>query len=647
MTTPIRRGLPRDIAAIIALPLMAITVYGAMFLHAPVLTEVRDFLLRFGHDAELRDMFIPSGNDYRPFSWKFFDWQQQLFGFNTEVINLVQFILLGLCAVVAYIHLRQLLGHRAAAFGGSVLWLFSLPVAHSALWQATQHDKLAFLFVMISLIVTLHAIRAASGSGTRAGIVIPLTLIVSAVAVATKPIAFILPIALAAQVLLFTPGKKWSHYLRNVWLIVIPATYVGLYAVLYMFATTAEWRAHTMSGNKIENVLFYIRNLTNIDYDGSLSLALLWFAPVIAVWFYALRTIANPASKVAVYLLVIFIASIAVLAGAAHATSFYLLLPLFAFTGSLAAGAVLMAGSSNFRIRRCTALVVIGVCGGLFCTYLPAVAGHTRLATWGRNARNLADGYAIMRARIDPACLQSISFSHRVDPDSYFYFFSDGTHQTIDPTIPSFIFGRQLNVPISDSPEGSSSDAADGGLVAVWTGDLRLTELRFSGEIIYQRSALASEPLTYVPGTTINFQKGGDAKRYQGSGWSHEEDWGTWTEGPEATLSLRLDEPHASPMEMVVRGQAFLSKPDPGTSVQVVTNGVPAATWTFNQGDSLTDLRAQIPPEVAPSPLLQISFRILNPRSPQSMGISGDTRALGLLVQSLRIYFAQQTGLRS
>src|SRR5262249_48796801 len=125
---------------------IAVSVYGTLFLHVPVLTETRDFVLRFGNNANLRDIWIPSGDDYRPFSWKLFAWQRDFFGLRAELFNLVQFVLLGLCALAGYFHLRQLLISSGAAFLACMVWLLSLPVAHAAFWQATQHDKLACLF---------------------------------------------------------------------------------------------------------------------------------------------------------------------------------------------------------------------------------------------------------------------------------------------------------------------------------------------------------------------------------------------------------------------------------------------------------------------------------------------------------------------
>src|SRR5688572_3328599 len=127
MTTASTRRPGVDIALSLALFMIAVSCYAALFLYVPPLTEVRDFLMRFGQNARLWHIFTPAGDGYRPFSWNLFYWQQQIFGFRTEAVNLGQFVLLGLCALTGYVHLRQLLGNRAAAFGAIALWISSLP----------------------------------------------------------------------------------------------------------------------------------------------------------------------------------------------------------------------------------------------------------------------------------------------------------------------------------------------------------------------------------------------------------------------------------------------------------------------------------------------------------------------------------------
>ena len=77
--------------------------------------------------------------------------------------------------------------------------------------------------------------------------------------------------------------------------------------------------------------------------------------------------------------------------------------------------------------------------------------------------------------------------------------------------------------------------------------------------------------------------------------------------------------------------------------MQVLANGHLIADWTFHHGDSLDELRARIPAEFLESDYLNLSFQILNPRSPESLGLSRDTRALGIMLQKVRIDLAQPT----
>jgi hypothetical protein len=651
MTPQNRRGPAVDSMCALALLLMAVAIYSAIFLHVPVLTEARDFLLQYGQDARVSDILIPSGDDYRPLSWKLFAWQQQLFGFRSEALNLVQFFLLGLCALAAFVHLRQLLENRLAAFGAAVLWILSLPVAHAAFWQATQHDKLAFLFTILTLFVTLHGIRSKNPGANRSDRsdrsdrfapgffsspwpVSAVAMILAALAVATKPVAFMLPAALVAQAILFTTDKNRRAYLRSCAVISLPVLFVVAYALVYRFRMTPEWLAHTTSGSIGTNVLVYIRNIANIGHDGSLWIAALLFAPVAAAWLYALWRVASRPrtveglSPILVYLCVIFLGSMVLLVRAEFAPSFYLLVPLFAFTGSLT------AIKGRFAIAGVTCVVL-----GLLSMYGVSLFGQSQLNQWNRNAQGVAEGYRVMQQLVNVRDLKSLSFffQSEPEPETYFYLFSDGTHQTVDASLPSFIFRTPLKVPLNQTFGDVPSSASPGHLDVVWSRDLELKQLRFSGETIYRNEKGPSWPLTYSPGDTLVFRKGGNAKQYQGPGWSWEEDHGTWTDGSEATLFMKLDGAADIPMEVLISGQAFVSKQHPEQSVDVFANDQLLAHWTFRNEDSLTELHAAMPAELVRSPSLKLSFRILNPISPASIGLSEDSRKLGIKVETLRI----------
>jgi hypothetical protein len=193
---------------------------------------------------------------------------------------------------------------------------------------------------------------------------------------------------------------------------------------------------------------------------------------------------------------------------------------------------------------------------------------------------------------------------------------------------------RPSNVSVTESMPGLSSGPAPGisdNLVGGSSDDLPMKELRFAGSID------ASEPMTYRPGETIDFKRGGNSRAYVSTGWSVEEDAGTWSDDEEAILRLKLDPPYKASMELVVMALAFVSHEHPKESVAVVANGELIANWTFQDGQSWTEWRAQIPAEVVQSNIIKLSFRISDPISPKNLGLSPDTRKLGIMVQQLRI----------
>ena len=69
-----------------------------------------------------------------------------------------------------------------------------------------------------------------------------------------------------------------------------------------------------------------------------------------------------------------------------------------------------------------------------------------------------------------------------------------------------------------------------------WSGDTRLLGFRLTG--------LRIEPLVipvYQMGQVIDFTEKGNAAPYLEAGWSARDEYGCWTLGTEATLTLRLD----------------------------------------------------------------------------------------------------------
>jgi hypothetical protein len=640
----LRAGVGPDAIAGLSLFSLAMVCYAALFLGVPVLTEVRDFLFYQAWAASIWHIPLPTGNDYRPFSWVFFRWQRELFGFDPQPINLVQFALLGFCAVAGYTHLRQLELKPTRAFAASVLWLFSFAAMHAAFWQATQHDKLGFLLTIVTLSVALHALRLKRPALTWLFAIV-LTLLV-ALAVATKPVAFVLAGALVVQAVLFVPGRTATDYRRAALLIGPPVVYATVYALAYQQRMDPAWSAHVTGGDLPRNLLVYLKYLTNIDYDGPLWPAVLLFSPVGLAWAWAVVTLGRARESrelpftllttrlrrhaVQVYFCAIAAGCMALLIRAEFPVAFYLLIPVYAFTGSLAVLKESLDSGSGLR-RRLAAGVVILVALGLLVESSTNLRGDARLAQWRRSALALGDGYDVLRNAVDPSVVESVAFVLPANVEGNFYFFSDGRHTVIDPLLPSFIFRDEVKRPIKSLVQ-SLPPPETGTLIAVWSDDLRLSSASLSGNTLYRNAGVPSSLRWYLPGQPLNFGKAGNASMYQTSGWSWPEDDGTWTDGREAILTLTLDRRVVGPLEIAVRAKAFVDPEHPAQTVALFANRTRIVDWTIPDGDA-AELTAMIPEELAGSSSLELVFHVEHALVPAHSRHNGDLRLLGIKVE--------------
>ena len=126
-----------------------------------------------------------------------------------------------------------------------------------------------------------------------------------------------------------------------------------------------------------------------------------------------------------------------------------------------------------------------------------------------------------------------------------------------------------------------------------------------------------------------------DMTKFLSRGWSPPEQWGAWTVDRDARLSLPVyteEFPSGACVELRVVGFA----PDKPREVTLSAWGVqPLTLWLDQQPKTLT---IEVPPGTldAVKPL-KLRFHILNPISPNSLGLSQDIRSLGLGLISVQI----------
>lgn len=83
---------------------------------------------------------------------------------------------------------------------------------------------------------------------------------------------------------------------------------------------------------------------------------------------------------------------------------------------------------------------------------------------------------------------------------------------------------------------------------------------------------------------------------------------------------------------------AFLTEARSEITVDISANGTAIGKWIFLHGEPEVDREVRIDGTVADqrNPL-EILFRISDPASPSSLGLSNDTRLLGMGVKTLRL----------
>jgi hypothetical protein len=160
--------------------------------------------------------------------------------------------------------------------------------------------------------------------------------------------------------------------------------------------------------------------------------------------------------------------------------------------------------------------------------------------------------------------------------------------------------------------------------------------------------ALPPEVPPYLLGTVLDVVPGRDTGRpYRGSGWSIPDLDGIFSNAPEAEFNLPVAQLTDAPLQLRVKAWSFVAKELPRQEIEVVVNGQPVTTWVFTTADPIGERVATIPAEVARlQQPLSILFRMPNAASPLSLGLSTDSRQLGIGLQWLRLDAApHKTGL--
>lgn len=139
--------------------------------------------------------------------------------------------------------------------------------------------------------------------------------------------------------------------------------------------------------------------------------------------------------------------------------------------------------------------------------------------------------------------------------------------------------------------------------------------------------------------TLLAFGRGETRRWWQKvRGFSNAEHWGMWTDGSMAIALFRIGKPCDLDAEFVVH--PFVPDKKREISVAITVNGLLLDTWRFQGPDTIEPRtrHVRIPKEVVGEDgAIWLAFALVNARSPRQLGLSDDSRLLGLGLRGLTL----------
>ncbi|SFW73780.1 MULTISPECIES: DUF6311 domain-containing protein [Pseudomonas] len=120
-------------------------------------------------------------------------------------------------------------------------------------------------------------------------------------------------------------------------------------------------------------------------------------------------------------------------------------------------------------------------------------------------------------------------------------------------------------------------------------------------------------------------------------GWGRVEEWGTWSEGPEAEVVLRIP-PEARAIS--IEAAAFVQPTHARQRVEVLINGVEALSTQFTRLQDNTlelPLTPAIRETIGADGRLRVHFHLPDAISPKALGLGSDERVMALGLKSLTV----------
>lgn len=139
------------------------------------------------------------------------------------------------------------------------------------------------------------------------------------------------------------------------------------------------------------------------------------------------------------------------------------------------------------------------------------------------------------------------------------------------------------------------------------------------------------------PGELLRFGIGQAGRMMLGCGWGEPEQWGVWSVEPQASLHVSLESYPASPIHIDLGYRSFI---EGGRALDVtcLAEGERLLSWTCSPASWRGVQRIAIPSHLVSSHgVCNLAFEVAEPQSPAELGLSPDTRRLGIGLESMQL----------
>jgi hypothetical protein len=156
-------------------------------------------------------------------------------------------------------------------------------------------------------------------------------------------------------------------------------------------------------------------------------------------------------------------------------------------------------------------------------------------------------------------------------------------------------------------------------------------------------STRPSGRLALRPGKSVSVAALDDYRGF-GDGWAFPDEWGIWTQGHGASLALALPGGFKRNPKLALSIGSVCIGPDDSLKVELFVDGAHVATRSFSDPYREYVWRFTVPEEALERQSANVTLVVHDPRSPTSIGWSGDDRPLGLHLRAVRFGSVRGSG---